>query len=172
MQPKSFYFKKSLIGANYQIYINFINERNEVKSYPVLDLPAGLELNKEYSFESSFDNFNKYFSKMVNDYKPLYAIAFYEMYDFKSLTGIVGDNYDEIKKIYDEKYAWKRDEIGVTEYNYRIIKIDIKDVLEKDNTDNEDYKKKYEELKKEYNKLKKECVTLQERYDLFLESMR
>jgi hypothetical protein len=102
---------------------------------------------------------------MVNDYKPLYAIAFCEMYDFKSLTGIVGDNYDEIKKIYDEKYAWKRNEIGVTEYNYRIIKIDIKDALEKDNADNEDYKKKYEELKKE-------CITLQEKYDSLLKSMR
>ena len=77
-----------------------------------------------------FQNFNMIFTKMVNEFKPLYAIAWYDMDIFMGLTGIVGDNYDEIKKIYDEKYAWKSGQIGVTEYNYRIVEISMKEVEE------------------------------------------
>lgn len=75
-----------------------------------------------------FKNFNMVFTKMINEFKPLYAIAFYDMYTFKSLTGEVSDNYDELKKIYDEKYAWKPNQIGITEYNYRIVEISMKEV--------------------------------------------
>lgn len=72
-----------------------------------------------------FDNFNKVFVKVANEYKPLYMIAFYDMFELKSLTGDVSDNYSEIKSIYDEKYAWKPGQIGVTEYHYEIIKINV-----------------------------------------------
>ena len=79
---------------------------------------------------TDFDIFNKFFSKMINEYKPLYAIAWYDMYTFMGLTGIVSDNYDEIKEIYDEKYAWKPNQIGVTEYSYRIVEIEMNEVVE------------------------------------------
>jgi hypothetical protein len=142
MQPKSFYFTKSLTGAIYQVYINFIYPNGEIKSQAIIDLPKGMELKKEYSLEEKLNSFNDIFSKMVNDYKPLYAIAFYDMCTFKSLTGEVSDNYDELKKIYDEKYAWKPNQIGVTEYHYEIITITIKNT----NQNEIDYKEKYNEL--------------------------
>lgn len=62
--------------------------------------------------------------------KKLYVIAFYDMFDFQSITGEISDNLDEIKKIYNEKYAWKKGQIGITEYNYRIIEINLKEVLD------------------------------------------
>ena len=75
-----------------------------------------------------FNCFNSMFTKIINEFKPLYAIAFYEMDVFKGLTGIVGDNYEEIKKLYDEKYTWKAGQIGVTEYHYKIVKIEMNEV--------------------------------------------
>ena len=149
MQPKSFYFTKSLIGGNYQTYINFVYSESDVKSIVILSMPKGMELKKEYSLEGKLNSFNDVFSKMVNGYKPLYAIAFYDMYSFQSLTGEVSDNYDELKKIYDEKYAWKPNQIGVTEYHYEIIVITTKIVNESEI----DYKKKYEESQEKYNNL-------------------
>jgi hypothetical protein len=68
--------------------------------------------------------FNSVFSQIVNKYKPLYAIAFYDMYELKSLE-VVGDNLEELKERYKKDYAWKKNEIGVTEYHYEIIKINI-----------------------------------------------
>ena len=47
-----------------------------------------------------FQNFNMVFTKMIIEYKPLYAIAWYDMDTFMGLTGIVADNYNEIKEIY------------------------------------------------------------------------
>lgn len=77
-----------------------------------------------------FQNFNMVFTKMINEFKPLYAIAWYDMDTFMGLTGIVADNYNEIKEIYDEKYTWKPNQMGVTEYNYRIVEISMKEVEE------------------------------------------
>lgn len=68
--------------------------------------------------------FNSVFSKIVNTFKPLYAIAFYDMYELKSLE-VVGDNLKELKERYQKDYAWKKNEIGVTEYHHEIIKINI-----------------------------------------------
>ena len=72
-----------------------------------------------------FIGFNIIFRKMVNNFKPLYAIAYYWLGEFEGLTGDVADNYEELKKIYDEKYAWKPGYFGVTEQHYEIIEIEI-----------------------------------------------
>lgn len=77
-----------------------------------------------------FKNFNDVFVRIINKYKPLYMIAYYDMYNMMSLTGIVSDDYEEIKKIYDEKYAWKPNQMGVTEYHYEIVKINV-EVMER-----------------------------------------
>ena len=69
-------------------------------------------------------DFDIIFSHIVNTYKPLYAIALYDMYDLKSLK-VVGDDLEELKERYEKDYAWKKNEIGVTEYHYEIIKINI-----------------------------------------------
>ncbi len=83
------------------------------------------EIIKEFKKSEMFKNFNDVFVKIINKYKPLYMIAYYDMYNMMSLTGIVSDNYEEIKKIYDEKYAWKPNQMGVTEYHYEIVKINV-----------------------------------------------
>ncbi len=67
-------------------------------------------------------------SESFKNCKKLYVIAFYDMYDFQSITGDISDSYEEIKKIYNEKYTWKPNQMGVTEYNYRIIEISMKEV--------------------------------------------
>lgn len=77
-----------------------------------------------------FVMFNTVFAKMVNEYKPLYAIAWYDLTGFKGLTGIVADNYDEIKEVYDEKYSGG---FGVTEYSYKIVKINMEDIKDERN---------------------------------------
>lgn len=87
--------------------------------------------------------FNVILRKISESFKnceKLYVIAFYDMYNFQSITGDISDSYEEIKKIYDEKYAWKPNQIGVTEYNYRIVEISMKEVK------NETLKPKNKEL--------------------------
>lgn len=167
MRPKSFYFTRSLMGGNYQTHINFVYSESDVKSIVILSIPKGMELKKEYSLEGKFNSFNDIFSKMINGYKPLYAIAFYDMCTFQSLTGEVSDNYDELKKIYDEKYAWKPNQIGVTEYHYEIIVITTKII----NKSEIDYKKKYEEYKKKYEESQEKCNNLVEKYNNLVGSL-
>lgn len=78
---------------------------------------------------SDFEKFNMYLKRINEQFKgkrPLYAIAFYDMYDFKYITGEISDNIEEIKKIYDEKYAWKPNQVGVTEYHFEIVEVNFK----------------------------------------------
>lgn len=87
--------------------------------------------------------FNVILRKISESFKnceKLYVIAFYNMYNFQSITGDISDSYEEIKKIYDEKYAWKPNQIGVTEYHYEIVEISMKEVK------NETLKPKNKEL--------------------------
>lgn len=78
---------------------------------------------------SDFEKFNMYLKRINEQFKgkrPLYAIAFYDMYDFKYITGEISDNIEEIKKIYDEKYSWKPNQVGVTEYHFEIVEVNFK----------------------------------------------
>ena len=70
------------------------------------------------------NDFNLVFSEIVNTFKPLYAIALYDMCDLMSIK-IVGDDLEELKEKYEKDYAWKKNEMGVTEYHYEIIKISV-----------------------------------------------
>ena len=56
---------------------------------------------------SDFEKFNMYLKSINKQFKgkrPLYVIAFYDMYDFKYITGDISENIEELKTIYDEKY--------------------------------------------------------------------
>lgn len=82
---------------------------------------------------SDFEKFNIYLKNINKQFKgkrPLYVIAFYDMYDFKYITGEISDNIEEIKKIYDEKYAWKPNQVGVTEYHFEIVEVNFKQYSE------------------------------------------
>lgn len=100
---------------------------------------------------SDFEKFNMYLKRINEQFKgkrPLYAIAFYDMYDFKYITGEISDNIEEIKKIYDEKYAWKPNQVGVTEYHFEIVEVNFKQYL-KETEPYQDKKKAdaYEQIK-------------------------
>jgi len=100
---------------------------------------------------SDFEKFNMYLKRINEQFKgkrPLYAIAFYDMFDFKYITGEISDNIEEIKKIYDEKYAWKPNQVGVTEYHFEIVEVNFKQ-YSKETEPNQDKKKvdAYEKIK-------------------------
>lgn len=80
---------------------------------------------------TSFEIFNQYLKSLGKLYKDatiLYVIAWYNLSEFIGITQYISDNYEEIKKIYDDNYAWKPNQVGVTEYSYKIIEIDLKEV--------------------------------------------
>lgn len=52
--------------------------------------------------------------------KTFYLIAWYEMRKLRSFIKI-GDDKEEITKIFEEKYMWKPNVLGVTEYSYQLL---------------------------------------------------
>ena len=65
--------------------------------------------------------------------QPIYAIASFwngEFIKFENIFTTDGDNdLEGIKKIFRERYAWRKNTLGVTEISHRLIKIDISEVL-------------------------------------------
>ena len=81
--------------------------------------------------------FNMGLSQMINSQtdltQPIYVIASYWLGEFKGVVGIYscdGDNdFEEIKKFFMERYAWTGTTFGVTEQTYKVMRIDLKEVL-------------------------------------------
>lgn len=82
--------------------------------------------------------FNSVLSVIVNRQtdlsQPLYVIAKYWCGRFDGIETVFTEDGDkdleEIKKIFDEKYAWKEGMFGVTERSYKLIRVDLTSVLD------------------------------------------
>ena len=81
--------------------------------------------------------FNEGLSFIINKQKdmkqPIYLVASYWCGIFNGIEDIFstdGDNnLEEMKEYFDKHYAWHKDEIGVTEQTYALIKVDIAKIL-------------------------------------------
>jgi len=60
--------------------------------------------------------------------KPFYLIAKYEL---SRLVGFVkiGDDKEEIMRLFDERYMWKPNTLGVTEESYQSLECNAKEIM-------------------------------------------
>jgi hypothetical protein len=60
--------------------------------------------------------------------KPFYLIAEYWLGDLKGFIKI-GDDKEEIEKIFLDKYAWLPGSFGVTEQTYQLLEVNAKEIM-------------------------------------------
>lgn len=77
----------------------------------------------------------------VNYDKPFYLIAEYWLGDLRGFIKL-GDDKEEIKKIFEERYMWKPNTFGVTEISHELLEVSAKVIM----TD-QDYFNKLKEKK-------------------------
>lgn len=61
--------------------------------------------------------------------KPFYLIAEYWLGDIQGFVKL-GDDRKEIEKIFQEKYAWKPNTLGVTEQSFELLELKGKVILD------------------------------------------
>lgn len=61
--------------------------------------------------------------------KPFYLIAEYWLGDLKGFIKI-GDDREEIEKIFLDKYAWLPSTWGVTEQTYQLLEVNAKEIAD------------------------------------------
>ncbi len=64
----------------------------------------------------------------LNLNKPFYLIAEYWLSDLKGFVTI-GDDREEIEKIFLDKYAWLPGNFGVTEQTYQLLEVKAKEIM-------------------------------------------
>lgn len=79
----------------------------------------------------------------INYDKSFYLIAEYWLGDLRGFIKI-GNDKEEIKKIFEEKYMWKPNTFGITEESYELLEVNAKVIM----TD-QDYFNKLKENKNE-----------------------
>ena len=79
----------------------------------------------------------------INYDKPFYLIAEYLLGDLRGFIEI-GNDKEEIKKIFEEKYMWKPNTFGITEISHELLEVNAKVIM----TD-QDYFTKLKEDKNE-----------------------
>lgn len=79
----------------------------------------------------------------INYDKPFYLIAEYLLGDLRGFIEI-GNDKEEIKKIFEEKYMWKPNTFGITEISHELLEVNAKVIM----TD-QDYFNKLKEDKNE-----------------------
>lgn len=90
--------------------------------------------NKYEKDKIAFNNILKTMVKLQKNIKqPTYVIARYWLGEFQGIEKTItvdGDNdLEEIKQIFKDKYASDCHSFGITEVSYKILKIDISEVL-------------------------------------------
>lgn len=82
-------------------------------------------------------DFNHYLSEIINAQKtpnqPIYIIASFwcGSFDGIKMFSTEGEkDLEEMEQIFKEKYAWKENQIGITEQTYKIIKLDFSEILD------------------------------------------
>lgn len=64
----------------------------------------------------------------INYNKPFYLIAKYWLGNLQGFIKI-GDDKEEIMKIFDEKYVWTPGTLGVIEESYELLEINAKVIM-------------------------------------------
>lgn len=57
--------------------------------------------------------------------KPFYLIAEYWLGDLQGFIKI-GDNKEEIMKLFEERYIWKPNTLGITEQSFDLLEVNAK----------------------------------------------
>lgn len=60
--------------------------------------------------------------------KTFYLIASYWSGDFWGFIKI-GDDKEEIMKLFEERYMWKDNTFGVTEESYKLLEVNAKEIM-------------------------------------------
>ena len=60
--------------------------------------------------------------------KTFYLIAKYWLGELEGFVKI-GDDRDEIIKLFQEKYVWKLGVLGVTEESYQLLEVNAKEIM-------------------------------------------
>lgn len=64
----------------------------------------------------------------INYDKPFYLIAEYLLGDLRGFIEI-GNDKEEIKKIFEEKYMWKPNTFGITEISHELLEVNAKVIM-------------------------------------------
>ena len=64
----------------------------------------------------------------INYDKPFYLIAEYWLGDLRGFIKI-GNDKEEIKKIFEEKYMWKPNTFGITEVSHELLEVNAKVIM-------------------------------------------
>lgn len=61
--------------------------------------------------------------------KPFYLIAKYWLGEIQGFVKL-GDDREEIEKIFQEKYVWKPNDLGVTEESHKLLEVNAKEIMD------------------------------------------
>lgn len=61
--------------------------------------------------------------------KTFYLITRYWLGDLQGFIKI-GDNKEEIMKLFENRYVWKPDSLGVTEERYKLLEVNAKVIMD------------------------------------------
>lgn len=64
----------------------------------------------------------------INCDKPFYLIATYWLGNFRRFVKI-GDNKEEMEKIFEEQYMWKTNTFGITEESHVLLEVNAKVIM-------------------------------------------
>lgn len=64
----------------------------------------------------------------INYDKPFYLIAEYWLGDLRGFIKI-GNDKEEIKKIFEEKYMWKPNTFGITEISHELLEVNARVIM-------------------------------------------
>lgn len=64
----------------------------------------------------------------INYDKPFYLIAEYLLGDLRGFIKI-GNDKEEIKKIFEEKYMWKPNTFGITEISHELLEVNARVIM-------------------------------------------
>lgn len=60
--------------------------------------------------------------------KTFYLIAVYHLGKLESFLKI-GDNKEEITKLFQERYCWKENTFGITEQSHQLLEVNAKEIM-------------------------------------------
>lgn len=60
--------------------------------------------------------------------KTFYLIASYWLGDLRGFIKI-GDDKEEIMKLFEERYMWKENTFGITEESYKLLEVNVKEIM-------------------------------------------
>lgn len=80
--------------------------------------------------------FNKILATIINRQidlsKPIYVIARFWLNEFQGIemfTDYGNNDLNDIKDTFQRKYAWKDDKFGITKVSYKLIRVDLTQIL-------------------------------------------